>query len=93
MITVRLSSVPNKKNTNIICVCSKPGPRFPMPYVMVFLMFNGLMLEVVVCFVDIGGIADRHCLNFLFIIIQLIILKLYHKFQLIQAWYTDNLSI
>jgi hypothetical protein len=24
--------------------------------------------EVVVCFVDIGGIADHHCLNFLFIL-------------------------
>ena len=23
---------------------------------------------MIVCFVDIGGIVDRHCLNFLFII-------------------------
>jgi hypothetical protein len=25
-----------------------------------------LRLEVIVCFVDIGGIVYRHCLNFLF---------------------------
>jgi hypothetical protein len=25
---------------------------------------------VIVCFVDIGGIVDYHCLNFLFIIIE-----------------------
>ena len=35
---------------------------------MVFMVLNGLMREVVVCFVDIGGIIDHHCLNFLFII-------------------------
>ena len=28
-------------------------------------MFNGLVWEVVVCFVDIDGIVDHHCLNFL----------------------------
>jgi hypothetical protein len=25
-------------------------------------------LEVIVCFVDIGGIDDHHCLNFLFVL-------------------------
>jgi len=61
---------------------------------MVVFVFNVLMLEVIVCFVDIGGITDHHCLNFLFIFIQLsIIPKLYHKFQLIQAWHTDNFPI
>jgi hypothetical protein len=34
-------------------------------------MFNDLRLEVIVCFVDIGGIVYRHCLNFLFIIVSL----------------------
>jgi hypothetical protein len=29
-------------------------------------MFDGLRLEVVVCFVDIGRIVVYHCLNFLF---------------------------
>ena len=48
-----------------------------MPYLMVVFVFNVLMLEVVVCFLDIGGITDYHCLNFLLIIIQLIIPKLY----------------
>jgi hypothetical protein len=28
-------------------------------------MFDGLRLEVVVCFVDIGRIVEYHCLNFL----------------------------
>jgi hypothetical protein len=31
-------------------------------------MFNDLRWEVIVAFVDIGGIVDHHCLNFLFII-------------------------
>ena len=31
-------------------------------------VFSELRREVVVCFVDIGGIDDYHCLNFLFII-------------------------
>jgi hypothetical protein len=29
---------------------------------------GGLVLQWIVCFVDIGGIVDHHCLNFLFII-------------------------
>jgi len=60
---------------------------------MVVFVFNVLMLEVVVCLVDIGGITDYHCLNFLLITIQLIIPKLYHKCQLIQAWHIDILNI
>jgi hypothetical protein len=43
---------------------------FLMPYVMVFLVFYTFRWEVVVHFVDIGGIVDRHYLNFLFIIIH-----------------------
>ena len=29
-------------------------------------MFSELRWEVIVCFVDIGGIDDHYCLNFLF---------------------------
>ena len=32
-----------------------------------FFMFNDLRCELVVCFVDIGGIVDNHCLIFVFI--------------------------
>jgi hypothetical protein len=42
----------------------KPGPGFLMSYAMIFLMFNDLMWELFICFVDIGGIVDQHCLNF-----------------------------
>ena len=53
------------------CACPKPRSGFLTSYVVVFLMFNDLRLEVIVCFVDIGGIVYRHCLNFLFIIVSL----------------------
>ena len=33
-----------------------------------FLVLNCLRWKVVVCFVDIGGINDHHCLNFVFAI-------------------------
>ena len=29
-------------------------------------VFNDLRSDVVVCFVDIGGIVDHHCITFLF---------------------------
>jgi hypothetical protein len=32
-------------------------------------LFNDLRLEVIVRFVDIGGMDDHHCLKFLFIIL------------------------
>lgn len=35
-------------------------------------MLSNLRLEVIVRFVDIGGFAYRYCLNFLFIIIDLV---------------------
>ena len=49
------------------CDCSKPIPGFPSKYVVVFLlsMFSELRWEEIVRFVDIGGIIDHHCLNFL----------------------------
>ena len=43
--------------------CSKSGAGFPTTYIVVFLMFHG----VIVRFVDIGKIVGHHCLNFLFI--------------------------
>jgi hypothetical protein len=39
--------------------CPMQETGFPMPYVLVFFVFNCLSLEVVVCFVHIGGIVDQ----------------------------------
>ena len=44
----------------------KPG--IPTLYVVFSYMFNELRWEVIVGFVDIGGIVDYHCLYFLFIV-------------------------
>jgi hypothetical protein len=46
--------------------CPRPRTGFPMSYVMVFSMFICLRWEMIVHFVDIGGIVDHQCLNFLF---------------------------
>ena len=46
-------------------ICCRPG--FPTSYVMAFFVFCELRLELIVYFVDIGGIVDHHCLSFLFI--------------------------
>jgi hypothetical protein len=43
-----------------------------------FYMFNDLKWEVIVRFVDIGGIVDHQCLNFLFILTEFIE---YNRFQ------------
>ena len=74
------------------CSCPKPEPGFPTPYVVVFVVFNGLRWEVVsiVCFVDTGGIVDHHRLNILFITILVNFLvqniqpksKIFQKLQL-----------
>ena len=57
----------NRLISPYFCAYSKPGPGFPMPYVVVFVVCVQC-LEVVVRFVDIiGGIVDHLCLNFLFI--------------------------
>ena len=45
------------------CSYSKPGPGFPMSYVVVFLCVQ-LLVKVsgdFVCFADIGGLAYNHC--------------------------------
>jgi hypothetical protein len=40
------------------CACPKPGAGFPsFTYVILFFMFNDLMEQVFICFVDIGGIV------------------------------------
>jgi hypothetical protein len=41
--------------------------HFEMPWVMVFFIISNLRLEVVISSVDIGGIVDYFCFNFLFI--------------------------
>ena len=46
--------------------CLKPGLQLHMLWC--FFMFNDLRWEVIVHFVDIGGIVDHDFLNFLFII-------------------------
>jgi len=52
-----------------ICgIVVKPRLGFPMSYVMVFFIFNDLRREVIVRYVDICGIVDHQCLNFLFTI-------------------------
>jgi hypothetical protein len=40
---------------SIVCACPKPGPRFPMAYVVVFFLYS-VKLKMIVDFVDIGGI-------------------------------------
>jgi hypothetical protein len=48
-------------------VFPKPWTGFPTPYVMVLFMLYNLRWKVIVRFVDIGEIADHHCLIFVFI--------------------------
>jgi hypothetical protein len=42
------------------CACAKSGPGFLTSYVMVFLVFNELWLEVIGRLFDSGGIVDHH---------------------------------
>jgi hypothetical protein len=47
--------------------CPMPGPGFPTSYVMDFLYVQLVEgRKVIVRFVDIGGIVNHYCLNFLF---------------------------
>jgi len=50
-----------------LCAFPKQGSGYPTSYVVIFYLFNDLRWEVIVRFVDNGGIVDHHCLNFLFI--------------------------
>jgi len=36
-------------------------------YVVILYVFSELRWDVIACFIDIGGIDDHHCLNFLFL--------------------------
>ena len=80
------------------CTCPQQGPWFPMSCVMVLFVFSELRWEVIVHFVDIDGIIDHHCLNFLFIMISIIHndTTAYQinsmKRKLIQLWSTIPIS-
>jgi hypothetical protein len=55
--------------SNIIIMLLSPlkmetGPGFQMHYVTVFFVFNDWRWEMIICFVDIGGIVDHQCLTF-----------------------------
>ena len=47
------------------CACNNPGPVCRGPPLLVLSEWRW---EAIVHFVDIGGVVDNHCLNFLFII-------------------------
>jgi hypothetical protein len=46
-----------------LCACLKPGPGFPMPYVVVLFLCSVSSVEKKRG--DIGRIVDHQCLNFL----------------------------
>ena len=58
---VGVSTMPRPGLTQLyVCVCIMPRPGFPTLYVVVFFMFTDLRSEVIVYFVDIGGVVDNH---------------------------------
>jgi hypothetical protein len=60
---VRVGIPLNDFSPSHLYVFLKPGPEFLASYVV----FNGLRWEVVVCFIDIGGITvDHHYLIFVY---------------------------
>ena len=52
-----------------LCARLKPGPGFPTRLISTF---NELRHEEIVNFLNIGGIVDHHCLNFLLKILIMI---------------------
>ena len=50
------------------CACPKPGPGFPMSYVKVFFLVQGVKMRSDWSLIDNGGIVNHQCLIFLFII-------------------------
>jgi len=62
---------------------SKLGPGFPTSYVVVLFVFSELRWEVIARFVDIGGIVDHHCSNFLSIIYDYHITRAFTTMKLI----------
>jgi hypothetical protein len=63
-------------NRGNLSVCFKPRPRFLLAQVVVFIVSNDLRLEVIVRFVDIVGIIDHICLNFIFRIVEIYVFLL-----------------
>jgi hypothetical protein len=51
------------------CACSNPGSGFHMSYAVGCLLCSVISVQVIVRFVNLSGIDDYHCLNFLVIII------------------------
>ena len=64
----RVESPSNGLTQPHICACLKSAPGFLTSYVMVYFVLSELSCEVIAGFVNIGGIIDYHCLNFLSII-------------------------
>ena len=60
----------NKQQNMCACPKSAAGHGFPTDMSLATCVFSGLRWEEIVSFVNIGGIIDHHCLNFLFIIKQ-----------------------
>ena len=56
----------NRFKTNTVLCLSKPEFGFASTYSMVFIVVDDLWWQVVVGFVDIGGIVDYHHLNYFF---------------------------
>ena len=55
---------PTSLTTPHFCASLKPGPRFPTSYDVVFCVFSELRWEIIVRFVDIGGIADNYYVSY-----------------------------
>jgi hypothetical protein len=55
-----------------LCAYPKSGHRFPMSYIVFFVVFSELMCVVTARFVDIGGIVYHFCLTLIFIILLVI---------------------
>ena len=62
-------SIKKRNFDNCFCACTKPwhGMLFFALFLFFFWASNNLKWEVAFRFVDIGGIVDHHCLNFLLI--------------------------
>jgi hypothetical protein len=83
----------NRFNLVIFCSCPKARRVFLLAYVTVYFVFNSLRWEVIVYFVDIGGIVAHHCLNHNCVKARILVVKLYKinkKSNLIQQIVCQN---
>ena len=64
-LCIRISTLPP---SYIFCVSPRSELGFPTPYSVLCFMLNELRWYVIVCFVDIDGIVELHCLNFCIVI-------------------------